>query len=369
MQTMVNYSAEIEFFFVSSYPMLLTVFARLEDIRKQDKKAVLFCFSTPLYSFLSPLSAEHPWITVHYVDIGSIAGAKVRYPWVLWRTRRELRRLYQDWFVKIPDKSIVHFFSRFDLLAGYWIWRLRQRCSVYYAECGPVDLYQPANGPAVWAKWLALYAIYPIPFQMLRLEGAGLVNAFPALTDQFLQDAVDVQYSQVTDVAQIRLISFYHTLTTRCHARLLWVTQPFLDSGFVLHGEYLDILAKCVHIVNQLCPPEWQAIKFHPRTQRRESVWDSTTEILPQHIPAEFLELPDLRIVLTVTSTAASVLGSALNVKIISLVELIPFSNDAIREYARRATEFFAAGLECYCPASLTELQVYLNDFLEVLGL
>ena len=84
------YDENTEFFLLASYSALPTVFSRLVNLEGQGKQAVLFCFSSQLYRFLSPLMQVFAWIRVVYIDITEISLISAYRPWVIWRARKML---------------------------------------------------------------------------------------------------------------------------------------------------------------------------------------------------------------------------------------------------------------------------------------
>jgi hypothetical protein len=355
-----NGSRNTEFFLIRSYSCLPTAVARLEEIERQGKEAVIFCLSRPSYRFLSPLADKHAWIKVVSIDVEGLGRRSLRNPLHLWRTRREVRQLFDQWFSGIPSRSIVHFYNRLvELFFCYWIWRLRDKCSIYYAECDPMTLFVPARGFFTCVRRLALYCIYPMPFQMVRIAGSRS-RPVPALNDRFMQQGVHIEYARVTNIAEIRHTKLYRDLALHRDSQVLWVLGMEWETGLVVSEQYTRVLRECARIVSAVYPAARQSVKFHPRATTHEAVWDPVVSILPDHVPAEFLNLPDLEVVLTISSTATS-WNRATNIRVISLVDILPFVSSTVRDTQRQTIRHFAAGIGCCYPASLDDLRLCLQ--------
>ena len=348
---------------ISSYSCLLTAVDRITKALDKGQETILLCTSTQIYRFLHPLSSNAD-IRLEYVDISLIHMIGLRSPWSIWRLHRDVRKRWSQWFRDIPNGSEVHFFNRlYALHIGYWVWRLKTRCFIYYAECDPVDIFENVHGVISLLKWFVLFIIYPIPFEMLRGSGEDrIVGAMPFLSSKFIDLAVDYEYPMVRDNEFLRSKSIYKLLARDSKAEVLWITQPLVESGLVQSDQYLSILQNCASITYEFFPPDSQAVKYHPRTSSREGVWDPSVEIIPNCVPAEFLKMPDLKVIITVSSTAMAALGIAHNVKIISLVNIVPFTDEDTYTAHFKLAKRFIHSVECKFPSSLDEFRFALRD-------
>jgi hypothetical protein len=338
---------------------------RLEFIAKKDTKAVVICTLEPLYKYLIIVTKNIPWINVILIDTCDISKIKLRYFWKILYAKKLIKEKYRFIFEMVPNNSIVHFYNRLaNLVVGYWIWQLSEKCTIYYAECDPVDVYSPQKSILAKTKWLLLKIIYPIPFEMLHYEEGGIARVIPSLNKKFMDNIVDQELICYNDMLKIKESFLYDHFSTNCSAKIVWLTYPVLDSSNIKKKEYLNILSELSYETNILCQPEKQAVKYHPRTKIKEDIWDEKTQVIPKHIPAEFINWANLRVIITLVSTSGSRLGNLPGVKVISLIKLLPYTDDATRKQHRILVEKFSEDQNWLFPKSITDFYNLLKDII-----
>lgn len=348
----------IEYFILSSYSCLLTVVKRLEEIRLVNGRAVLFCFTAPIYEFLSPLGLEQ-WVEVIRVDISSIAVPRVRSPLSVLQARRDAHRLYHQYFERIGTGRVVHFYNRhFAGLAGYIIWRLKDRCDIHYAECDPVGLLKPAWSLRAILKWYAISTAYPVPMRMV-----GDRRPFPELSESYLDKAVSVTYRYITDASEVAHSPVFQRLAITRSAKVLWVMSNYLgcDREIVHTEDYMALLRKCAKIVSGRYGAREQAVKFHPFARQREDIWSEGVEYLPDYVPAQFVVLPELELVITMSASALVSESAKHHVRIVSLSEMLPFVEVTTRQRFKEQLDDNMAS-EYSTPRSLDEFHAIVSQ-------
>lgn len=233
---------------------------------------------------------------------------------------------------------------------------------IHYAECDPVELYQRDRTFYSWVKVLFLYLLYRMPIQMVSM-GNAIYRPFPSLSSKFLEKTVRVRVPQISDISPFRHTRIYRRLCQKSDIRVLWLMGMELDHELVVPGEYEKIIEECVRIAVSACPAREQGVKYHPRARARINVWDAEVERFPEHIPAEFLELPNLEIILSVSSAASKTMVGSSKIKNISLIKLIPFVNEATQQQYEQTVNWLFDGLDYYLPDSLSDLRHSLNNF------
>jgi hypothetical protein len=218
-----------------------------------------------------------------------------------------------------------------------------------------VELYQQDTTLYSWIKWAFLSLIYWMPFQMISREGDP-IKPFPSLPNSFLEKTVKVRYPMLVDLHQHCQTSIYQALCWKINAQVLWLMGLDLDLGWVVAGQYERVLDNCATIVNSVYPPA-----DHPRSNMRENVWDIAVIRLPEYVPAEFLDFSRLAVVLAISSSA--VLAFSAKVKIVGLVDLIPFISQREREINRATLLSYAPN--AYCPHTLEDLRTVLKETLK----
>jgi hypothetical protein len=361
-------SLATDFFFLASYSCLPTVVDQLNKVLQGNKNAVIFCFNESIHKFLLSFSMNHKDVDVLYMDTSRTANLKLRSFLEIFQIKRYMNSLIELLKTKIPNGSNLYFYNRtFNLLVPYLLWNFRETCTIIYAECDPVEIFSTQGiGVLAHLKRYILHIIYPIPFNMMRLESSNIVKAVPNLSENYFDQINVVKYACKNDLSDMEKNNIYTNLVRSSRAEVLWLMQPFLDLEIVRPQEYEMVLQNCINIINLTVPSSHQAVKFHPRSQKQESVWDSDFERIPGFLPAEFLNMPYLGLLIAVSSTAIS--GFSSNVKVISLLELIPFVNEGIREMHRNLVDHFAEGKECYLPKSYSEFEKCVQNIFVELG-
>jgi hypothetical protein len=355
------YNKNTEFFLLASFSALPTVMSRLVDLDKRGMQAVLFCFSLPMYKFLHPLMQTFSWINVVYIDIAELILISPYRPWKIWRARILLMTLYSKWFAKIPPGSVLHFYnSNFALPVFYMIWQLRNVCEIHYADCDLTKelIYKQKNNLYSWIKLIFLYIIYQMPIKIVARKND--VKPFASLADRFFEKTVKVRSEKVIDFTQLRLSNIFQSLMWKSNAKILWLMTPVIDYKLVVPGKYEQILENCAHVVDSIYPMNEQKIKFHPRTIRKETVWDPSIERVPEYIAVEFLDLPNLKAVLTISSSA--VMNFLPEINIIGLVDIIPFVSHSVYTTQKDYFLLFSSNSKRCCPASMEDLRRKLTD-------
>lgn len=358
--------SNVEYFLLASYSCLPSVIARLERLREQNQQAVLFCLTQSLYRFLEQLSSDYPWIVVHYVAATGITQRPLRNPLNWWRVRKAVQALYKRWFAQIPDGCIVHFFNRYAaLFLFYSVWRLKPNHIIHYTPNDPAGLHSESRRLRSWLQKIVFYLVYATPLMIVTAAGRE-TETWPALTDQTLARIVDVEHQETAALKDIETTEVFQTLAWHSNVEVLWVMGLVLDMNEVLVPEYMAVIRQCMNVLNTARTPEQQAVKFHPRAEKRETGWPSQTEVLPNYVPAEFVRLPNLQVILTISSTVVATLGAASGAKVISLVELLPFRDEATRDAHRRLVRHFGAEVELVLPASINEFAACVKDALHI---
>ena len=341
-----------EYFFLLSYSSLLSVVYRLEQIREHGGRATLFCFTEPLARFFSPLQ-ELGWVKILLIDsmltrppsflsLRSIAGA-----------RRRLAELQERYFEQIPDGSLVHFYNRhYSTLAANVLAQLHKRCNVAYTECDPVGLPKTAYGPKAAAYWLVHTAIYRAPIRMV-----GRQRPFQELREAYIREVVTYLGHRVTDPDQVRMGDVYQKLWVNRFARVLWVLGNHLTRNLVHRDLYLDIIRRCVQVVGASYPASTQVVKYHPYAEQFEDIWPAETQVLPAHVPSQFINLQGVELILTLSTTSSfPISDQSDSVHVVSLLGLVPFNIENARN---RFVEELSnnLGRRIDFPASVEELR------------
>lgn len=353
-----NLQNDIEYFFVVSYSCLPFVIRRIDELEEENKFVKIFCFSESIYKFLSKYNEISSRINVLRINAEDIINFKFKRFWRIHDARKKVQQLYENVFELIPDRSRINFYNRiYNLIIPLYIWKLGNKCSIHYIECDPVGLYtHRAEGLLVILKWLMLRYIYPIPFQMMSQEGSNLVKAVPYLKEEYFTKLGIDSDNKIQEEIQVNTLTHFHELSYRSGCEVIWIMQPLRELKLVQSGKYEEVLKKCFQIVNETYDKSVQAVKFHPRTVLRENVFDNCVEVIPNHIPVELLTLPRLSVIITISSTSITSRSSNPGIQIISLVEIIPFINEAIRKQHRNTFLHFIGDPNYYLPQSYEDL-------------
>jgi hypothetical protein len=346
-----------EFFLLASYSALPTFLTRLVELQGQRKQATIFCFSSQIYRFLSPLTQAFTWIRVIDVDVAELSRISPYRPWEIWKAQKILKDIYLKWFSKIPAGCAVHFFNcHFALPLFFMIWQLRNTCEIHYTDCDlSIQLVaEKDNKISSLIKDVFLYLIYQMPIQMVSRKNDP-TKPFPSLKASFFEKSVKAIGMMVSDLTPLRKTDLFQHLRWKSNAKILWLMSPVLDYGLVLPEEYVQTLRDCVSIVKSIFPASEQVIKFHPRVKVKEDVWDISTEKAPDFIPVEFLDLPNLTAIISISSSSAMTFST--NISMIGLVDIIPYASRAVQAAYKGYFMKFTSNSKRYCPTSLDELR------------
>ncbi|MCP4361008.1 MAG: hypothetical protein GY796_23625 [Chloroflexi bacterium] len=344
-----------EYFLLASYSCLLSVTSRLDQLRQKGSSAVLFCLTEPLYAFLRPLAVHFPQIKIHFIK--DQPTWRIRQPLTLLRARAQTKNLYHQWFAGLPEGSIVHFYNRHAaLFLFYTVWHLHTKCQMHYTECDMVDMYAPYWSLRSATQQLFFYFVYPIPIEIVRPSNKQSAVSLPAISAKGIQQIVTQTHERILTAGTLQSSPIYKALQWRTSAKILWIMSMALDMGEIEETAYEALLAQCYALFSA----SEQIVKFHPRASHFERFGADSVNTVPTHIPAEFLQLEGITAVITISSTSNTAWSLTPNVNIISLVELLPFVNETIRERHRQAMQ--QATTQYFAPTTPGELWQILGE-------
>jgi hypothetical protein len=207
--------------------------------------------------------------------------------------------------------------------------------------------------------------IYPIPFQMMAHEGSSLVNAVPNLKEDYFTKLGLASDKKDKEVYRLGEYSFFHDLSYESTCEIIWIMQPLQELNLVQSRQYKQVLEQCFQIVNLVFNGKKQAIKYHPRTVRRDYGIQNDIEVIPNYFPVELINLPRLSVIITISSTSVNLLSLNPNISTISLVKIIPFINDQVKTQHEQAFLNFVDTSHYYLPGDIQEFRRILTAITE----
>ncbi len=327
-----------------------------------NTNAVLFCYSNQLYQFLSPLMKIYTWIKVINIDVTELNAISPYRPWELLKGRKLLNSIYLQWFAGIPSESRVNFYNwQYALPTFFMVWKIKHKCEIYFADCDYFENTQFRKNKTLYTilKKAFFSMLYPMPFEIVYANDG--IKPFPALNNIFFEKSIKQKKPMTIDISSLKFTEIFQNLCYRSDKNVLWLMSPILDLGFVSPKVYKEHLEDCVNIVNSHYSSTEQAIKFHPRTILKEDIWKNSVEIIPDYIPMEFLDMPNLKVVFAffTTSSLRSLLSNPI---VIGLIELIPFDSPNAHQVRRQYFHSSKSNSQKYCPATLQELGQILSS-------
>jgi hypothetical protein len=355
------YEQNSEFFLLASYSCLPTVIARLVELQTMNTNAVLFCYSNQLYQFLSPLMKIYEWIKVINIDVTELNKISPYRPWKIFRGRKLLQSIYLQWFSEIPKGCRVNFYNRYYALSTFFmIWLIKRHCEIHFTDCDFIENIEFKKNNTLYSifKTAFLSMLYPMPFEIV--SGHDGVKPFPALNKSFYDKTVKFISPMVNDLSDFKQTELFQKLSYKSDKQVLWLMSPVLDINLVPSEEYKQAFKTCVDVVNSIYPSWEQAVKYHPRTIKKEISWDSTVECIPNEIPVEFLDMPKLEIVIAFSTSSLWSFPS--KTILIGLVDLLPFISLEAHKARRKYFLSYKSSARKYIPTALKELQQILTD-------
>lgn len=356
-----SFDKNTEFFLLASYSSLPTVVARLVELQNKNIPAAIYCFTAQIYRLLSPLMLKFAWIKVYFIDDSEVYKISPRRPWELFNGRRLINSIYLKWFAGIPSGSRINFYNRYYALSTYFmIWRVRHRCNNHFTDCDLFDRIEFTRDRSILSilKFCFFFVLFPMPFEMLT--GNDGVKPFPSLSKQFFDKAVADESLMITDLTGLKGTDLFQSLQFGSDKKVLWLMSPVLDLGLVPQDAYEQSLKACVKVVNSVYPSREQAIKFHPHTIKKENAWDGSVEYIPSHIPVEFLDMPNLKVVMAFSTSSFWSFSS--KTIIIGLVDILPYISVEAHNARRRYFHLYQSNSKKYSPSSIDELNKILSD-------
>jgi hypothetical protein len=349
-----------EFFLLASYSCLPTVVNRLIELESQKTSVIFYCFTTQLYEFLLPLIKHYDWINVFYIDDTEIYKISLYRPWKIFSGFKLLNSIFHKWFAIIPPASKVNFYNRYYALTMFFmVWKLRNKCEIHFTDCDHFEKIEFEKNISLYAtlKKAFLYLLYPMPFEFV--SGNDGVKPFPALNKFFLEKTAKVKHPMISDLSELKHTKIFRNLSYKSDKKILWLMSPVLDLGMVPADEYKQVFRNCVAIVNSYFPSIEQAVKYHPRTIQKEIIWNDSVECIPKNIPIEFLDLPNLQVVLAFSTS--SFWSFPPNIIIIGLIDILPFISTEAHEARRQYFTLYKSNSKKYSPSSLNEFSKILS--------
>lgn len=109
-------------------------------------------------------------------------------------------------------------------------------------------------------------------------------------------------------------------------ARVLWIYDLYEEHygpALIDAAAFQDFWRQLSHLVTPLADPTDQAYKVHPRSRQQPAVFSHLQEV-DRSLPVEFLRMPDLKLVIGLSSYALNHFASQENICVISPLGLLP---------------------------------------------
>ena len=79
-------------------------------------------------------------------------------------------------------------------------------------------------------------------------------------------------------------------------------------------------------------PSEHASCEYHPYAEQFEDIWPAETQVLPAHVPSQFINLQGVELILTLSTTSSfPISDQSDSVHVASLLGLVPFNIEKAR--------------------------------------
>lgn len=311
-------------FFVPANIALPSALRKIADLKSAAPKASITIL-TPIPSIAEFLASLEPLgISVRYIP-NDVAIRPLR-PWTWLSERVKLRETLDGFYPAAKDVRCYFYGISFSpvQIAAMALAAERGQDIVLedWDHSGKVGLReQRASGVLVRLFNVCARFIVRAPVHLIRPDAPFLL-----LSSEYVERVARIVPPQKPASSQ----SGFHQkildkVSQTSRARVLWVYDMFEEhygADLINPATFQDFWRHLSHIVTSLANPPDQAYKVHPRSRQQPAVFSHLQEV-DRNAPVEFLRMPDLKLVIGLSSYALNHFASQKNVCVISPLGLL----------------------------------------------
>lgn len=240
-------------------------------------------------------------------------------PLQIIRERKKIIKLNKQYFNPVADTNI-YFFSRFeDWLTSSFLKALSKKNRIYY-----LDHYDFSSELFVRRKLTFKLRIYKLVFYILtgvdfKLE---IIEKIPEFN--YSKYKIERRVSEVNNEI-FQKYKYEIDISQKTKPIVLLFVMP-CESTIYDSESHDEIQLK---IVESFKNTNWTiVVKGHPRLGVPENIMNIVDVEIPSYIPAEFLELKDVKMCSGIITAALAHFATGSNIKTYSLINLFQFKKD-----------------------------------------
>ena len=202
-----------------------------------------------------------------------------------------LRSIYKNLFSKCEGESVYFFSNTMDYVTAYFVKKLSERNAVYF-----IDIYK-IEGPDVTG--IIIKIITFILKLTLGINIRFLRHYTGDICYQYNSEKDNIISKERRITSKLKACYQYRALGNTKRRKLV-----FFEGNGVLNKYYVNYEKNLRDCIETLSLKYEIFIKPHPRVGFSQFLIDCNVEILPPHIPAEFISLSDFDVVLGIETVA-----------------------------------------------------------------
>jgi hypothetical protein len=321
-------------FFCSAYNDISYILSLIN--RKPNEHYLIFVVNLPLcYKFIHSLKIKN-------VDIIHIETKlkKIKNPFYWIYEWINIKNIKKKFLANIINTDVFFFASFIDLLTCSCINILKDKNTIYH----PVPLDKDFESTSTRLKDYIMSVIYGVKFQTFNHMNCKVAG----LPFNYLKKHVNFDlYITEEELIKIRK-QFAISIEDKLGFLLLLDSS---DDYTELTNENLDEVEKIFNVIKKYNV----ILKCHPRLGCSDFTRKYKFKVVESFIPSEFVDFTNCRCVISVGSISLANFAK-MGVKAISLLKLLPYSDEKLCQSRIKGLEQYAKGLIIY-PTNLKELE------------
>ena len=274
--------------------------------------------------------------------------------------RRRLKKFYDRYFAKLEGATVIFSSPAFTGVKIYVIRRLSKRNRLVFRDAGPPYMvrYSPRSLREI-ATLIMYKFMYGKDTQLGQYPAVDpLSKGFPLIPDSFMKNSVDsvIDWSKRAEIMKDFTWDKYRVFNTG-DIKVIYFHQDLVGRYVPDRDTFKRELDDIFKVLLRHFPEKEIAYKFHPGHELNKNIIEIGEE-LPIYVPAQLLYGEKVQIYLGIFSSAITNVSRA---QAISLIELITFNEDKIRERFKERL-ITTSRMEIFFPTSLDEFEEIITN-------
>lgn len=273
------------------------------------------------------------------------------------RQRRYMKETFDGYLAEFKDCDVFSFNKGYTDF--YVVKKLSEKNNITYISSYPTNLTPIQYTPTTIIDLAKLIITKLIFGRGMAISKIAHIKGSPNMSDRFMETKVDkvINGQERDEMLKDFELSRFKVFDVSSHS-VIYFDQNLIESPDILDkNTYREELTGIFEILSRVFPVKEIALKYHPGSNNDKTV-PGIGDILPDFIPAEFLYNDNVKIYLSAYSSA---LANVEKGAIVSILNLISFKNDIIRDRFKEIL-INLGGTKVLFPTSLDEFEKLLID-------